>query len=113
MKIMVGVLVATLALWAGVMAISTWAEDPYEACIAAKIKKCERKAAMSASRSEWIRRNADRNRLKAEYLRNHREQLLEQMRAGQIEPKIYKIEYFLNASFTRHAEQESLTNPSK
>ena len=66
--------------------------DEYIAC-------CEAKFALRNSRSENIRRSALRSCKIAAYCKNAREELVEAMLENNIEPKAYKVRYFLNARF--------------
>ena len=63
------------------------------------IKKCKSKAAMSDSRSKNIRKAAAVASIKMKYLSTHRENLIQQMIAKEMQIKSYKIQYFLNTQF--------------
>ena len=66
--------------------------DEYIAC-------CEAKSALRNSRSENIRRSAMRSCKIAAYCKNSKEELVESMLENNIEPKAYKVRYFLNGRF--------------
>ncbi len=66
--------------------------DEYIAC-------CEAKSALRSSRSENIRHSAIRSCKIASYCKNSKEELVEVMLRNKIEPKAYKVRYFLNGRF--------------
>jgi len=66
--------------------------DEYIAC-------CEAKSALRNSRSENIRHSAVRSCQKAAYCRHSKKELVELMLENNVEPKAYKVRYFLNERF--------------
>ena len=66
--------------------------DEYIAC-------CEAKFALRNARSENIRRSAMRSCEIAAFCKNSKEELVEAMLENNIEPKAYKVRYFLNVRF--------------
>ena len=66
--------------------------DEYIAC-------CQSKSALRNSRSENIRRSAIRSCQLASYCRHSKAELVEAMLRNNIEPKAYKVRYFLNGKF--------------
>jgi|GEM_PF-1115103 len=71
----------------------------YSSYIDQCIRKCSKKTALHNSRSESLRHAAEIARLKAEFLINHRELLVQDMIIGQVEMKPYKIDHYLNQRF--------------
>ena len=66
--------------------------DEYIAC-------CQSKSALRSSRSENIRRSAIRSCQLASYCKHSKAELVEAMLRNNIEPKAYKVRYFLNGKF--------------
>ena len=70
-----------------------------EAIVDKYIAACEAKSAMLDSRSENIRRSAMRACLRATFCRTSRTELIDELVAGNVEPKPHKVHHFLNARF--------------
>ena len=68
------------------------------------IASCDAKSAMRSSRSENIRRSANRSCMKATYCRSTREELVKEMLENNIEPKAYKVHLYLNEKFQGHVQ---------
>ena len=77
-----------------------------EALVEEYIACCEAKSTLRNSRSEEIRRSATRSCRKAAYCRHSKEELVEVMLENNIEPKAYKVRYFLNDRFNNAPETE-------
>ena len=69
------------------------------ALVDAYIASCEAKSALHSSRSENIRQTAMRSSKIAAFCQNSKAELVEAMLENNIEPKAYKVRYFLNARF--------------
>ena len=67
-----------------------------------KIYLCKSKSYRINSESECIRRTAQKGLLMAQYLERNRESLVREMVAENIEPKPYKIDYFLNERYSEN-----------
>jgi hypothetical protein len=63
------------------------------------IAVCEAKSVMLDSRSENIRRSAIRSCLRGTLCRTSRAELIDELVAGNVEPKPYKVYHFLNSRF--------------
>ncbi len=72
-----------------------------EALVEEYIACCDAKSTMRGSKSAKIRHSAMRSRMKAAYYRKSKEELVEGMLENNIEPKVYKVRYFLNDRFHR------------
>ena len=72
-----------------------------EALVEEYITCCKAKSALRGSKSAKIRHSAMRSRMKAAYYRKFKEELVEVMLENNIEPKVYKVRYFLNDRFHR------------
>ncbi len=72
-----------------------------EALLEEYIACCEAKSKLRGSQSAKIRHSAMRSRMKAAYYRKSKAQLVEVMLENNIEPKAYKVRYFLNDRFHR------------
>ena len=70
-----------------------------EALVEEYIACCEAKSELRSSRSENIRQAATRSRKIAAFCKNAKAELVEAMLENNIEPKAYKVRYFLNARF--------------
>ena len=72
----------------------------FESCIEKKIVKCDSKFAMlSSSRSLNLQEYAKIEAQKARFLEAEKEILVKEMMEMQLEPKYYKVEFFLNSRF--------------
>ncbi len=74
-------------------------ETYYEAYIDACILKCESKGSMRDSRMKHIRQEAAKHSLKADFLKRHKAELIEELVGKDIGTKHYKINYYLNNRF--------------
>lgn len=70
-----------------------------EAIVNDFITSCEIKAGMKESQSEALQRTAALAVMKQAYVRNFKEQLLDEMVAAGVEPKPYQVHYHLNNRF--------------
>ena len=70
-----------------------------EALVDEYIAVCDAKFALRSSKSENIRRSAMRSCKIATFCKNASEELVDAMLENNIEPKAYKVRYFLNARF--------------
>ena len=80
----------------------------YGDCIDQKIVQCERKADFIDCKSEPLRKWATMNKLKAEYFKENKKELINEMVAQDLDQKHYKIDYFLNKSFFNNYDRASL-----
>jgi len=71
----------------------------YEASIDERISKCESKTALLNSKFGNVRRAAEMALLKAAFLNDHREILVQDMLSINLGIKHYKIDYYLNQRF--------------
>jgi hypothetical protein len=81
------------------MTTTTKLETYYEVYIDACILKCESKGSMRDSRMKHIRQEAAKHSLKADFLKRHKGELIEELVTKDIEKKHYKIHYYLNNRF--------------
>ena len=103
-KIIILLMITFMALlWAfsaaSQMATTTKLESFYGAFIDACILKCESKGSMRDSRMKHIRQAAAKHCLKADFLKRHKAELIEELIAKDIGTKQYKINYYLNNRF--------------
>jgi len=63
------------------------------------ISRCESKGSLRDSKLENMRKEAARHNLKADFLKRHKAQLIEELIAKDIGTKDYKIHYYLNNRF--------------
>lgn len=73
--------------------------EAYEAYINDFILKCEQKNSMMDSMSENIRGEVVTSLMKANFYKKNKELLIQDLAKNNVEPKPYKIEYFLNKKF--------------
>lgn len=71
----------------------------YSACIDDLIAKNELKATRFDSRSPKIQKTAELAKLKAAYLSNYKDLIIQDMARHNLEPKSYKISHFINEKF--------------
>ena len=72
----------------------------YESCIFREIKKCDLKLVLfSKSRSKNLQDYAKMEAQKAEFFKAEKDMLVKEMIETQLDPKHYKIEFFLNSRF--------------
>ena len=76
--------------------------DYYDDYLTAASEKCAGKCRFLNSRCCALREYAMKNQAKAEFLKNHKEELIEKMIAADVGQKPYKIDYFLTAEFGAH-----------
>ena len=74
------------------------------------IAACEAKSAMLDSRSENIRRSAVRSCLRGTLCRTSRTELIDELVAGNVEPKPYKVHHFLNSRFKEVVDTTELVS---
>ena len=72
----------------------------YEAAIDTEIAQSRQMASLMTSRSENLRKKGHREASKAMFLETHRDTLVEDMMAKNLEPKTYKVERYLNDRFS-------------
>lgn len=77
----------------------------YTKAIDAIIVNCEKKQCLHASRSSHLRHCAETAASKADFLRHHKQRLIEGMMAENLPLKQYKIERYVNARFTNYIKQ--------
>jgi hypothetical protein len=71
----------------------------YAAYIDELVSHCKNKASRHNSKSENIRQASALYCLKADFFKSHKETLVEEMAAQNIEAKTYKMNYYLNGRF--------------
>ena len=71
----------------------------FDKMIDKKISCCLKKAGFRNSSSPVIRQEAHRAWLKQAYYREFKSELIQQMLSRQVEPKPYKVDYYLIKSF--------------
>jgi hypothetical protein len=72
----------------------------YEMAVDKEISQCREMTSLLTSRSPHLRLKGHREASKAMFLEAHRDQLVEDMMAQDIEPKAYKVDRFLNDRFS-------------
>lgn len=72
----------------------------YTTAIEAIIVNCESKQCLKESRSNHLRRCAEKAASKAQYLRRHKNGLVEAMVAEKLPLKRYRVERYVNAKFS-------------
>ena len=80
----------------------------YGECIDQKIVQCERKAVFIDCKSEPLRKWARMNKLKAEYFKENKKELIQEMVAQDLDQRQYKTDYFLNKFFFNNYDRASL-----
>jgi len=81
------------------MGIQTAPRSSYEGMYEDLVKKTESKAKMSGSKSENLRQAARISSLKANYLKNHKDTLINEMIRRDIPLKSYRMRHFLSEQF--------------
>lgn len=71
----------------------------YENCIVKKINNCQGKAVLKTSRSVNLQRKADLSIRQVTFLTTNKNILIREMVEQEIDPKRYKVEYYLNKRF--------------
>jgi hypothetical protein len=71
----------------------------YRAAIEDVISHCKNKTDLRYSRSEHLRRAAALSCMKAAYLKDYKDELIQEMIKADIGAKAYKIKYYLNQRF--------------
>ena len=71
----------------------------YEDAIDTQIAQSRQMASLMTSRSANLRQKGHREASKAMFLETHRDKLVDDMMAQDIEPKTYKVERFVNDRF--------------
>ena len=71
----------------------------YEDAIDTEIAQSRQMASLMTSRSANLRKEGHRAASKAMFLETHRDKLVDDMMAKDIEPKTYKVERFVNDRF--------------
>ena len=74
-------------------------KSAYSAAIDEIISHCKNKSALRHSRSEHLRRTAALACMKAAYLKDYKEELIQEMIKADIGSRPYKIQYYLNQRF--------------
>jgi len=100
--VLIAILCQVPALGNNTEAVETKAR--LEALVEEYIACCDAKSALRNSRSENIRRSALRSCKIADFCKNSKEELVEAMLENNIEPKAYKVRYFLNDRFNKAPE---------
>jgi hypothetical protein len=70
-----------------------------ESIIEVYILSCENTAALGSSRSVNLRQSAMLSRLKGTFCRHSKQELVDAMLKGGVDPKPHKVHHFLNARF--------------
>jgi hypothetical protein len=74
----------------------------YESCIVKKIVRCESQVdLLQTSRSPTLRKYAELQDKKAQFLNAEKEMLIDLMIQNRLEPKQYKVDHFLEDQFYR------------
>ncbi len=73
--------------------------EAYVAVIDELITNCEKKSAMGNSASDNIRNEVSIALMKASFYKKNKELLIEEMMEMRVDPKLYKVQYFLNMRF--------------
>lgn len=60
---------------------------------------CDAKSALRNSRSEKLRQKAKISCLKAAYLKNYREMIIQKLVENDVKPEMYKVQYVINSMF--------------
>jgi hypothetical protein len=81
------------------MGSQTAIRSSYEGMYEDLVKKTESKAKMSDSKSENLRQAARISSLKANYLKNHKDTLINEMIRRDIPLKSYRMQHFLSERF--------------
>jgi hypothetical protein len=71
----------------------------YENCITKKISNCNAKTILRTSRSVNLQRKADLSTRQVRFLTTNKNMLIDEMIEQGIDPKPYKVEYYLNKRF--------------
>ena len=72
----------------------------YESCIVRKIVSCDAKTILLiTSKSKNLQNYMEKKAHMAEFLNDEKGKLIEEMAAMKLEPKQYKIDFFLNSRF--------------
>jgi len=79
--------------------LNTELPEFYNACIDDLICRCETKMDYKDSKSQTIRKAAAIAVIKSAYLNEFRSDLVKEMQSNQVEPKVHKVEYFINSKF--------------
>jgi hypothetical protein len=74
-------------------------KSAYSAAIDKIISHCKNKTDLRHSRSEHLRRTAALSCMKAAYLKDYKDQLIQEMIKADVGTKPYKIKYYLNQRF--------------
>lgn len=75
-------------------------ESFYDYCIDSKVDRCLLQASRKHSRSEEIRKSAERAQRQADFYRMHKDELIREMVDRDIGFQQHQVDYFLNKSFT-------------
>ena len=99
-KIVATLFILTILTSAGpAVADGTQQEDFYSTCIDNKIALCESKSILNDSRSSTLCDYAGLNQTKAEFYRNNRTELVQEMVKQDVTMKPHRVDYFLNKAF--------------
>ena len=79
-----------------------------EAIVDEYISACEAKSAMLNSSSKNIRRDAMRACLRATFCRNAKDELIDELVAGNVAPKKHTVHHYLNARFNEVVSAKQL-----
>lgn len=60
---------------------------------------CDAKSMLRTSRSEKLRQKAEISCLKAAYLKNYREIIIQKLIENDVKPEMYKVQYVVNSMF--------------
>lgn len=95
----------TVALAQPVQATHTGSQQAYyESAIQSIADNCEKKKCLGESRSAKLRCCAETAAKKASFLRRNRQRLIEAMMAAEVPLKRYRVERFVNMSFSDHLQ---------
>lgn len=103
---MIAVIFSISCVWPCLKPASAMANGDEQAYYATAIEtiivNCEKKQCLHTSRSSHLRRCAETAACKADYLRHHKQRLVEGMMAENLPLKRYKVERYVNARFADH-----------
>lgn len=71
----------------------------YNNCIIKEISKCQSKSKMITSKSDNLRQYALLESKKAAFYMNAKDMLINEMMEGEVDPKNYQVEYYLNKRY--------------
>jgi len=92
-----------MILWVGPVAGGEMNADEQRAVYTKLIDRftacCDAKSALRNSRSKNLRQKAEISCLKAAYLNNYKEMIIQKLIANDVKPELYKVQYIVNSMF--------------